>query len=83
MNFVSFLAMSSCQKQIQNKNDNQLIKLLEANNQVDWFKDLVLKNERIERAKKEAKDKEKEKIRQKSAYINPEFKKSQLKVTSE
>ena len=83
MNFVSFLAMSSCQKQIQNKNDNQLIELPEANNQVEWFKDLVLKNERIQRAKKEAKDKEKEKIRQKSAYINPEFKKAQLKVTSE
>ena len=63
MNFVSFLAMSSCQKQIQNKNDNQLIELPEANNQVEWFKDLVLKNERIQRAKKEAKDKEKEKIR--------------------
>ena len=83
MDFVSFLAISSCQKQIQGKNDDQLSELPETERQVDWFRDLVLKNERVNRAKLSAKDKEQEKICQKSAYINPEFKKAQLKVTGD
>ena len=83
MDFVSFLAISSCQKQIQGKNDDQLTELPETERQVDWFRDLVFKNERVNRAKLSAKDKEQEKIRQKSAYINPEFKKVQLKVTGD
>ena len=58
MDFVSYLAMSSCQKQVQSKNEDQLADLPEVASYVDWFRDLVMTNERINRAKEKAKDKE-------------------------